>query len=155
MIVGRGTFHMSRGPRVAESAWRRNSRSVALEHVLEEIQAKRASFRWWRRHPFWAAASVLAILASVGFVRRLIDWPASLASPPDVVQRAAAGQTDLIGMANVYDFWGEFIDSQHLWRVEVSPEFALRIAKECLAKELGSSRVGKKRGHSELHRQRL
>lgn len=93
-----------------------------------------------RRHPVWAV--IISIAASACFlvlVKLAIDWPAFPAEVPLAVQQKAEGKPDLVGTAYVYHCWGKFIDSEQLWRVEVSPELVSRIASGLGARELLSN----------------
>ena len=85
-----------------------------------------------RRHPRWAIGIATGVSVCLLVLTKLaIDWPVFPAKVPQEVQQAAQGKPDLVGSAYVYDFWGNFIDSEHLWRVKVNAEIVTAIAKEC------------------------
>lgn len=78
---------------------------------------------------------ILAIVAFIG-ARFILDWPASPDAVPWEVTEAADGRTDLFGEALVYDFPTNFIDTEHLWRVEVKPALMKRLIENLELKEL-------------------
>jgi len=93
-----------------------------------------------RRHPRWAIGIATGVSVCLLVLTKLaIDWPVFPAKVPQEVQQAAQGKPDLVGSAYVYDFWGNFIDSEHLWRVKVNAEIVTAVAKECSARELASA----------------
>lgn len=71
------------------------------------------------------------VVAKVGF-----DWPAFSDPVPWEIKHSVADRPDLIGRADVYDFWGNFIDSQHLWQVEVSVEAIPALVRDFRVREL-------------------
>jgi len=95
----------------------------------------------WRRRRRWLV--VVALLGTtfccVTVAKVVFDWPASRDPVPWEVQQAAAGRPELVGRADVYDCWGNFINSQHLWRVEVGPEVVSPFARTCELKELAAA----------------
>ncbi len=107
---------------------------------MQGDSTSRAPARWWRCHPWWAGAVLLGATALCALVANVaLDWPASPDPVPWEVQHAAAGRPELVGKAYVYDCWGNFIDSEHLWRVEVSPELIPALVQHCGVVELESA----------------
>jgi hypothetical protein len=99
--------------------------------MQENPFAKMKPVRWTRRHPFWTIVLLFAAITIVlSIVKFASDWPAFHQPVPQAIQDAAKGNPDLIGTANVYDFWGNFIDRQHLWRVQMSPELIPILVKK-------------------------
>ena len=96
-----------------------------------------ASARRRRRHRWLAVVTLLGATFNCILVAKVVfDWPAARDPVPREVQQAAVGRPDLVGRADVYDCWGNFIDKQHLWRVEVGPEVIPAIVRECELREL-------------------
>ena len=94
---------------------------------------------WWRRPRNWGIGAAILVLGVFGFVYlQYIDWPAKPSDPPPVFLDAAGDQPDLVGSTYMYDFWGNFIDQQHLWRVEAKPELLPLVMREFGALELAS-----------------
>jgi hypothetical protein len=75
-----------------------------------------------------AAAFLLCVLAPLYVL--YVDWPASATAVPGEIKKAGGGKNGATGTAYVYDFWGNFIDSEHLWKVEVSAECLARFVDE-------------------------
>jgi hypothetical protein len=82
-----------------------------------------------RRFVLLVAVATVAFLALVAKV--VFDWPASPDPVPWVVQHAAAGRPDMVGRADVWDCWDNFIDSEHYWQVEVKAELVPAIVGNC------------------------
>ena len=84
-----------------------------------------------RRRLQWVVVALL-VVTICGLVARLVfDWPAFPDPVPWEITTAAGDRPGLVGRADVYDCWGNFIDTQHLWRVEVSPELIPAVVQQC------------------------
>ena len=68
-----------------------------------------------------------------------IDWPARPAELPRSFTYVTDGRTDLTGTVYVYDFWGNFIDTEHVWRIEAKPELIPLLIEHWRLKELESA----------------
>jgi hypothetical protein len=84
------------------------------------------------------STSLVALLLSLGTATFVCDWPAIQDPVPAEIQSAVGDRTDLVGRADVYNFWDNFIDSQHLWRVEAAPEVAESLVSQWNLRELAS-----------------
>lgn len=83
--------------------------------------------------------SLVALLLSFGAATSVCDWPAVHDPVPAEIQSVVGDRTDLVGRVDVYSFWDNFIDSQHLWRVEVAPEVAESLVSQWSLRELASA----------------
>jgi hypothetical protein len=107
---------------------------------VQKDSTSRARVGWWRRHPRWTIAAVFGATALCTLLAKVaVDWPAFPDPVPWEVQRVATDRPDLVGKAYVYNCWGNFIDSQHLWRIEVNSEVIPALVRECDLRELDSA----------------
>ena len=68
------------------------------------------------------AGLIIAGLLCVLVAKVAFDWPAFAAAIPSDVQKVAAARNGFVGRTYVYTFWGNIIDSEELWRVEVDAD---------------------------------
>jgi uncharacterized membrane protein (UPF0136 family) len=126
-IIGnqRNTSSVSQGSGVVVSNDAANGRPPAASKRRWDVLA-------------WST-SLVALLLSLGAATSVCDWPAIRDPVPAEIQSAVGDRTDLVGRADVYNFWDNFIDSQHLWRVEMAPEVAESLVSQWNLRELASA----------------
>ncbi len=95
----------------------------------------------WRRLAYVALGLGLVIPVALLIWAYLwyIDWPAAPAPLPPQIAWAVEGQSEPVGTVFVYDFVGNFFDSEHLWRIELAPELVPVIVRSWGVPELGSA----------------
>jgi hypothetical protein len=85
---------------------------------------------------------VLVIGGLLLFWLKYVDWPARPASPDELsrpIARLSTDHSELIGSVYVYDFWGNFIDTEHLWKIHTRPELLPVLVEQWRLKELTSA----------------
>lgn len=87
----------------------------------------------WR----WVAVGAVILIALLVYLAH-VGWPARPASLPDCL-KAVGCDDDLVIF--VYDFWGNFIDHEHLWRIEAKPELRDSLAQRLDLRQLPLDQV--------------
>jgi hypothetical protein len=74
------------------------------------------------RYVWWLVTLAVCMVTVAPVYLAYIDWPGRPGSLPVPLGHALRDNGDLVGNVFVYDFWDNFIDSEHLWRIEAKPE---------------------------------
>ena len=105
------------------------------------------------------AGLIIAGLLCVLVAKVAFDWPAFAAAIPSDVQKVAAARNGFVGRTYVYTFWGNIIDSEELWRVEVDADVLTDLVRNYQLLPLASTQevparsvpCGKQRSHGKTH----